>query len=327
MTSVAPAPSEKKGTQRNNSKLPRKSSSDGAEHRDEILQSIASKQSALLQPVVTLTIYIPTQSVGAVIGRRGQNIANLQKTAALAASTNQPCRVSIVGQDSAESVPYTYSELDWSDSNWTPVVIRADPCAALTAAKKLEETVQTIDQVVLDLPISRNKHAAIVGKRGLTLASLSADTNVRIMVPNKDLRHDVIQLEGDLANVKECLASLLQIACKAKPPKQEDQASQTLVLPQLPSQTKLRKIGGKTECSIKKKKVDEEWQLTVSGGTQENVQSCVDILKKWHEDFDTAMKRSGRKPGGRNNNTNRGTPKRGKPANSKPSADSNSAET
>jgi hypothetical protein len=122
-----------------------------------------------MQPTVTLTLYIPTPSVGAVIGRRGANIANLQKIASQAAVTHQPVRVSVIGQR-ADELPFTYSDLDFSDPNWTPVVIRADPRAAFTAAAKLEETA-VVDDVVLDIPISRNKHAAIVGKRGAVLAS------------------------------------------------------------------------------------------------------------------------------------------------------------
>ena len=59
--------------------------------------------------------------------------------------TNDAVRVSIVGHENEEgesssSVPYTYSELDWSSPDWTPsVVIRADPCAALAAAQRLED--------------------------------------------------------------------------------------------------------------------------------------------------------------------------------------------
>merc|ERR1712151_1194341 len=94
-------------------------------------------------------------------------------------------------------IPYTYSELDWSSPHWTPVVIRADPVAALSAGKLLEDKVEQLDQVVMDVPLNRIKHSSLIGKRGLILAKLSADTNVRIMVPSRDLRHDIIQLEAD----------------------------------------------------------------------------------------------------------------------------------
>lgn len=119
-------------------------------------------------------------------------------------------------QCSSASVPYTYSELDWSSTLWTPVVIRADPCAALSAAQLLRDKVGQMDDVVMDIPLGRARHAAVVGRRGYVLANMSARTNVRIMVPRRELRHDVIQLEGDLENVKQCLDRVLTIA--ADPP-------------------------------------------------------------------------------------------------------------
>lgn len=247
---------------------------------DELLASITAKQSALLQPTITLTLYIPTSSVGAVIGRRGQTIAQLQKFAAQAGSTHQPVRVSVVGQQpdaNDNTMPYTYSDLDFSDPNWTPVVIRADPKAAFTAAQKLLELAPLIDEAVVDIPLSRTKHSAIVGKRGMTLASLSADTSVRIMVPNKELRHDVIQLEGDLPNIKQCLDRILSVAIKATKVttnKQED-----LLVTQLPSQTKLRNVSRKTDTSIKKKKVEEGWQLTIAGTSTDSIQAAIAMLQ------------------------------------------------
>jgi predicted RNA-binding protein YlqC (UPF0109 family) len=399
MTSVAPAPSEKvTSTSSSKTASTHASSSDGAstgmtagtspndannsnsnnsnsnstQHNTDVLfQAIASKaSSAMSQPTVTLTIYIPSTAVGAVIGRRGQNIASLQKTAAMSAHTSQAVRVSIVGQaDTANgtsngnddgdyplsdnhnhnnpsmmttstnsnnnnnnsnattsSIPYTYSKLDWSDIAWTPVVVRADPCAALAAAYKLSDMVDgAIDQVVLDIPISRNKHAAIVGKRGVALATMSSECAVRIMVPNKMTRHDVVQLEGDLDNVCQCLVRVLSSAAKAKQSSStstttgnsknggdQDLAEpsaathvttntvtsgsssitytvMTLTVPQLPSQTKIRSVGRKTDCTIKKKKMDSsQWQLTVSGRIAEQVQAAVAILHKWKDDNATS---------------------------------------
>ena len=282
-----------------------------APSRDNALMHAIAKgaATAMVQPTVTLTVYIRSTAVGAVIGRRGQNICSLQKTAAAAAHTAQAVRVSIVGPEAAaatDSVPYTYSELDWSNAAWTPVVIRADPTAALAAAYKLQDMVQqAVDQVVMDVPISRTKHAAIVGKRGITVANLSADCNVRIMLPNKNLRHDVLQLEGDLDNVKRCLARVLQIASKAKPSNKNNSnsggaatatdnnnsdaapaaaVSAHMKVSVLPSQTKIRNVGRKTDCAIKKKKMDHEWQLTFTGSNVEQVQAAVAMLQKWKDD-------------------------------------------
>jgi len=128
---------------------------------------------------------------------------------------------------------------------WTPVIIRGDPCGAIAAAKLLlplltpaivhvddndsneADYAADMDDVVLDVPIHRARHAAIIGKKGLTIAALSADHNVRIMVPHRNQSiHDnsnsiaaspsninIVQLEGQLDNVERCLASMLKVVC------------------------------------------------------------------------------------------------------------------
>jgi hypothetical protein len=238
----------------------------------------------------------------------------------------------------SSSVPYTYSELDWSSPHWTPVVIRADPCATLTAAKLLRDKVEHLDDVVMDVPLGRAKHAAVVGRRGFVLASLSADTNVRIMVPRRELRHDVIQLEGELDKVKLCLERVLVIvgdtanskkknstsntntninngARQQQPKKQEQEkgdggASAIITVPVLPSQTKLRTVAKKTVTVIKKKKKhDESWDLTISGSSQENVQSATAILKKWSEENASTHVGNSNNPGDASNASS-GTPSR-----------------
>jgi len=138
-------------------------------------------------------------------------------------------------------------------SLWTPVIIRGDPCGAIAAAKLLlplltpasvhadgndgneVDNAADMDDVVLDVPIHRARHAAIIGKKGLTIAALSADHNVRIMVPHRNQSvHDkspssnsaaaspnninVVQLEGQLENVEKCLASMLKVVCGTHSP-------------------------------------------------------------------------------------------------------------
>mmetsp|Transcript_1529 Transcript_1529/g.2085 ORF Transcript_1529/g.2085 Transcript_1529/m.2085 type:complete len:353 (+) Transcript_1529:45-1103(+) len=270
---------------------PRRSTSVG---EDDVLQSIASKSSVLLHPQVTLTCYIPTSSVGAAIGRRGSTILQIQRHAQQTAGNSGPVRVSIVGHDEdEEQVPYTYSDLDWSSPHWTPVVIRADPCAALAAGQRLLDIVGEIDDVVLDLPLSRQKHASLIGKRGLVLASLSADTNVRIMVPSKEVRHDVVQLEGSLERVRKCLERVLCL-CESKP------QPMSLQVKILPSQTKLRNVSRKTETTIRKKKLaetassneaatEEVWQLTISGNTTDSIQAAASMLERWHDEQSSSL--------------------------------------
>jgi predicted RNA-binding protein YlqC (UPF0109 family) len=298
MSAVAPAPSSPEKQPRTPTRGPKlsqratssaKSTSSSEDNntdglttqpRDDVLNSIATLQTAISLSTITITLYIPTTAVGAVIGRKGQNIASLQKLAAsCAAIPHSAVRISVVGQQHDADIPATYSDLDWSDPQWTPVVIRADPCAALTAIARVQDVVPNFDQVVMDIPLQRSRHATVVGKRGLTLASLSADHKVRIMVPNKDLRHDMIQLEGDYPNVKQCFHAILRLVAS----KGNQEAS--LLVPQLPSHTKLRQVGRKTDTVIRKKKVDDTtWLLTVTGTGQ--VQAAVTLLQKWKDELD-----------------------------------------
>lgn len=285
-----------------NSKPRRSSSGD----ENDVLQSISAKTPVLLHPQVTLTCYIPTTSVGAVIGRRGSTILQIQRHAQQIAGQG-PVRVSIVGHDE-EDVPYTYSELDWTSPHWTPVVIRADQCAALATGQRLLDIVGEMDEVVLDLPLARSKHASLIGKRGLVLANLSADTSVRIMVPQKQVRHDVVQLEGELLNVRKCCERVLQL-CETKPP------PTTLQLPALPSQTKLRNVSRKTETTIRKKKMDDDsWQLTITGTTADQIQAAMTMLERWQEEQTAGGESS--PTNGNNSNTgnsnNRRNPGRGR---------------
>lgn len=270
---------------------------------------------------MTVTVYIPTSCVGAVIGRRGSTIAMIQKQAQT--PNAPPVRVSIVGhgqsstttgpttgsgdakvdvasasslavvespkmdptQDPATtptSVPFTYTSLDFSDPQWTPVVIRADPLAAWTVAQKLQSLCTSIQDVIFDLPIGRQRHASIVGKRGLTLQQLSASATCRIWVPPKELKLDVVQLEAPLENCGLGLQALGELLAE---PKKSKTFQLQLTVPQLPSQTKLRGVGRKTDTIIKKKKTDDNlWVLTILGSIQSQVQTAHAMLSKWSED-------------------------------------------
>jgi hypothetical protein len=76
-----------------------------------------------------------------------------------------------------------------------------------------------MDDVVLEIPIQRARHSVIIGKKGLTIANLSARYNVRIMVPHRNMEKtnsaniNIVQLEGQLDNVEQCLASMLKVVC------------------------------------------------------------------------------------------------------------------
>jgi KH domain len=253
---------------------------------EPLLTSILSHPSNLLvQPLVTLTMYIPTSCVGGIIGRRGQNIAQLQKVASTPSAP--PVRVSIVSpSDPAETIPFTHSPLDWTTSpEWTPVVVRADLGGTLQAAHILAANVPLLDHIVLDVPLSRHKHAAIVGKRGLVLAQLSANHQVRIMVPNKEVRQDIIQLEGDIGPVTHCLADLLSIAhnkedtTRAAVPSNLNTTTR-LTLATLPTQAQWKQWTRKTDCQLhQKKKVGDVWEITVAGPSMEHVATAVQMLQ------------------------------------------------
>ena len=313
---------------------------------DRAVQFIRAHHAAVLPSVTTLTVYIPSTCVGAVIGRRGSTVAALQKSAAQAAQTPHPVRVSVLahhtstaaanannssgtmmmsmnnfhsnsmdnntnnpsspenptnastttntaagdasssnspapsaaassphhqmlGGDNNDASFQTFTPLDWSDPAWTPVVIRGDALAMCHAAQGLVELIAPkaqlavaaaasnntstaasgggnnhhpnstnnvaasttttattttkkhtftidamslwMDQVICDIPLARQKHGILVGKRGQMVAALSADTQVRIMIPQKQARLDMIQLEGDLYNVLVCLANIVAL--------------------------------------------------------------------------------------------------------------------
>ena len=106
-------------------------------------------------------------------------------------SSGTSVRVSIVGSGSMnKDVPIPHhAQLAHADGRWAPVVIKSDPIGAFAAARLLARDIGGLDHmdehVVVDVPIARNKHASIVGRKGLTLMGLSADHGVRIMVPHK----------------------------------------------------------------------------------------------------------------------------------------------
>lgn len=182
----------------------------------DVSSDISKYRDAILHPhQCILTCYIPPSRVGAVIGRKGSTILQIQKEASKKGWG--PVRLSVLS-NLLES---------------TPVLIRGDPCGAFLAAKLLIPLLRDaissategldscleMDDVVLDVPIHRSKHSLIIGKRGSTISHLSAENNVRIMVPHRSVDKssvaniNIIQLEGELGNVEKCLVNMLQLIC------------------------------------------------------------------------------------------------------------------
>eukprot|EP00429_Kryptoperidinium_foliaceum_P061816 CAMPEP_0176099444 /NCGR_PEP_ID=MMETSP0120_2-20121206/49870_1 /TAXON_ID=160619 /ORGANISM="Kryptoperidinium foliaceum, Strain CCMP 1326" /LENGTH=341 /DNA_ID=CAMNT_0017433473 /DNA_START=204 /DNA_END=1231 /DNA_ORIENTATION=+ len=255
-------------------------------------------------PPLTLTLYIPTQSVGAVIGRKGATIASIQKQAS-------PVRVSVCSnekqtyfdsspEDGGATMPTTSTTnnnktpvntpLDYSDPYWTPVVIKADFVASWKVVELILQHVNPPKElnVIVDVPIARQRHASIVGKRGLTLMQLSADSNCRIWIPPKDLQLDVILLEGSMQECLACFEGICGILTHGSPTSTaaaaspKSKISMTCQVQPLPSQTKLKSIGRKTSTIIKKRKGNHpsDWILTIVGNTQTQVQQAHDLLTK-----------------------------------------------
>ena len=219
----------------------------------DIAKEISQCRNAIAHPAhqCLLTCYIPPSRVGAIIGRRGNTILQIQREA-LKKSWG-PIRLSVVsGSNNGNEHHPSHTVDDDIDSRntntekgentfdesslWTPILIRGDPIGCFTAAKLLipllcpgfpneseYDLSSELDDVVLDIPIHRSKHSAIIGKKGLTIATLSADNNVRIMVPHRNMERtsstniNIVQLEGDLFNVEKCLAQMLKAVCSPPP--------------------------------------------------------------------------------------------------------------
>ena len=79
------------------------------------------------------------------------------------------------------------------DDQWAPVIIRGDPVGALAAARLLFPIVERSHDphVVLEIPVHRAKHNALVGRGGTTIAALSATYGPRIMVPPNEFMSNV----------------------------------------------------------------------------------------------------------------------------------------
>ena len=75
------------------------------------------------------------------------------------------------------------------EDDYVPVIIRGDPVGCFAATRQIMHLVhQKHDpDIVFEVPIHRSKHSLLVGKEGLIVAALSAEYDVRVMVPPSDL--------------------------------------------------------------------------------------------------------------------------------------------
>ena len=173
-----------------------------------------------------VTIYVPPNTVGAVIGRGGKTILNVQKEASnrslghagavrinVLGGNNSPSNAAAEEEvfsapQAAQGATWNYHEYhssvqrgeedaalktDEEDDEYVPVIIRGDPVGCFAAVRQIMVLVYNRhdSDVVFEVPIHRSKHNLLVGKRGLILAALSAEYEVRIMIPPNDLMENV----------------------------------------------------------------------------------------------------------------------------------------
>ena len=277
---------------------------------------------------VQLTAYITPGSVGAVIGRKGARILQIQK------DSGKQVRVSVVSTSSnrigttkdARSDELNGEKRNVLDKNdnygdpndmerWIPVVIKGDPLGTIKAAKFVLEALedpQDMDGIVLDVPLHRSKHSAIIGKKGINIMKLSADHNVRIMVPPPSREHlekanvNMVQLEGDVFDVEKCLVDLLKTASTPPPnlTTSPTKATDIITMPPdipgvkvtllkhqikvlipselshiVPSLTRLRSIGRSNNALIRRKRVKDN-----IGATCEDESESEDSEKESEEE-------------------------------------------
>jgi hypothetical protein len=175
-----------------------------------------------------ITVFVPPNTVGAIIGRGGGKILSVQKEAmrkslghtgtvkiSVLGGNNSPSHTS---EEEGEFFPsasntqgttgatWNYHEFhsmqkeneenfqtDNEEDDEVPVIIRGDPIGCFAAVRQILPLVyyRHDPDVVFEVPIHRLKHNLLVGKGGLILAALSAEYEVRIMIPPNDLMENV----------------------------------------------------------------------------------------------------------------------------------------
>mmetsp|Transcript_21456 Transcript_21456/g.36417 ORF Transcript_21456/g.36417 Transcript_21456/m.36417 type:complete len:479 (-) Transcript_21456:1851-3287(-) len=190
----------------------------------EALALARLRQKAISHPLqqCQLTIYVPPNAVGAIIGRGGRTILSIQQEAKRRSlGHDMGVRIHVVGgisnnnnnssaAPSSGAATWNYNEYQQQQQqqsasqqnesddvdDWVPVTIRGDPIGCLEACRLIIPLVDrpqdpTYLTIVFDVPIHRAKHNLLVGKGGIVLASLSASYETRIMIPPNELMSNV----------------------------------------------------------------------------------------------------------------------------------------
>jgi len=162
-----------------------------------------------------LTLYVQPHTAGAIIGLRGRTILTVQREAMRNTMGHEGViKISVMNESAGRDIdgqpivqeegelntgesPWTHLPTQIDDlaeeEDWTPVVIRGDPLGCFAAARQLLPLVEGEydPDIVFDVPINKAKHNQIVGKRGITIAALSATYETRLMVPPNELMSNV----------------------------------------------------------------------------------------------------------------------------------------
>lgn len=199
----------------------------------ELLALARFREKAIAHPLqqCQLTLYVPPDRIGAIIGRGGRTILSIQQEAKRRSlGHDMGVRIHVAGGTTATAAAgsaasnqhqhdtnsnndggggtWNYNEYqqlqqqqqkqqDELDDEWVPVIIRADPIGCLEACRLLfplidpRSTLSNYLTIVFDVPIARAKHNLLVGKGGLVLAGLSATYETRIMIPPNELMSNV----------------------------------------------------------------------------------------------------------------------------------------
>jgi len=144
-----------------------------------------------LREKVTLSLYVPTEQVGIVIGKKGAKIKYIQD-ASMARVNVEPTK-------------------DGVDSAWSLVTVRGNPSGCLTAARVIARLVEELDECVAQFPVPKSRQDQVIGRGGATIRRISADTNVRIHVPGrKDEGSNDVQLEGEVDAVFKAVVEVVE---------------------------------------------------------------------------------------------------------------------
>ncbi|KAJ8602659.1 hypothetical protein CTAYLR_004104 [Chrysophaeum taylorii] len=141
-----------------------------------------------------LTIWVPVEQVGIVIGRNGAQINRIQ--------SGSSTRVNVAPEASA----------------WAPVVIKGAPEGAFSAAKQVEELVEEVDDAVAEFQVGAKARGLLRGEGSEdlllsdTTKRISAECAVRIRVPaprtnGKD--EEPVTLEGAPSDVRRALGMVV----------------------------------------------------------------------------------------------------------------------